>query len=60
MKKLKLDLDKVEVQSFTTTPELDDLLGTVEGAMVTWTRGCGTSCTCVASCCHTEDVDVAV
>ena len=53
MKKLKLDLETVEVQSFDTTPEIEELLGTVHGAGITQSR-CGG--TCIASCCHTEDM----
>lgn len=53
MKKLKLDLDSVEVQSFATNPEAGALVGTVHGAGITQTR-CGY--TCVQTCCHTADV----
>jgi hypothetical protein len=54
MKKLKLDLDSVHVQSFEITPEAEELEGTVHGAMITQRTGCGY--TCVASCCHTDEI----
>ncbi|HEU4562411.1 MAG TPA: hypothetical protein VFS20_31565 [Longimicrobium sp.] len=40
MKKLKLDLDTVEVLSFPTSSESDALHGTVEGAMGTYNKVC--------------------
>ncbi len=57
MKKLKLDLDAVEVQSFETISAEHDLQGTVLGEQLTARTGCAGGATCVASCCHTDEVD---
>ena len=40
MAKLKLDLDRISVQSFETLPEEDDTRGTVVGHIDTSLRGC--------------------
>jgi hypothetical protein len=53
MKKLKLDLETIEVLSFRTTPESEPLDGTVEGAMVTHSL-CTSSCRGTSVCCETE------
>lgn len=53
MKKLKLDLETVEVLSFPTTPEPEALPGTVLGAMNTRTWACGT-CQGTSVCCPPE------
>jgi hypothetical protein len=52
MKKLKLELERVQVQSFPTTPESEAMHGTVFGAGITNTL-CGQTCR-GPSCCHTE------
>ncbi len=53
MKKLKLDVETVEVQTFEVTPPDEKLLGTVHAEQLTRT-GCGY--TCRASCCHTDEI----
>jgi hypothetical protein len=52
MKKLKLEVDTVEVQSFETTSPYETEEGTVHAAQLTHT-GCGY--TCRVSCCHTGE-----
>jgi hypothetical protein len=56
MRKLKLDLDAVEVQSFETI-QLHEEQGSVNGEQLTARTGCAGGGTCVASCCHTDLVD---
>jgi hypothetical protein len=58
MRKLKLDLDDIEVQSFDTLQLHEELQGTVHGEQLTARTGCAGGATCVASCCHTDKVDI--
>lgn len=53
MKKLKLDVETVEVQTFEVTPPDEELQGTVHAEQLTRT-GCGY--TCRVSCCHTDEI----
>lgn len=52
MKKLKLNLETVEVLSFPTTTTVETLEGSVHGAMFTRTAVCGT-CEGTSVCCPT-------
>ncbi len=52
MKKLKLDVETVEVQTFETVPADEALLGTVHAEQNTRTN-CDVTCG-RPSCCHTE------
>jgi hypothetical protein len=64
MRKLKLELDDLQVESFSTTPETSQSLGTVYGYQP-WTDTCGATCddTCISVCgvcsdgggCDTQD-----
>lgn len=51
MKRLKLQIDMVQVESFPTTREHEALLREVHVAKPTFTV-CGS--TCIISCCNTE------
>ncbi len=52
MKKLKLSLDDLEVESFETTPEITDTKGTVMGYGVNgFEDTCPTECTCDTCVC---------
>jgi hypothetical protein len=51
MKKAKLDMETVEVQSFETTPGNVALPGTVHAAENVTFTVCGS--TCIESCCKT-------
>jgi hypothetical protein len=53
MKKLRLEMEKMEVQSFPTTPESETLLGTVLAAAAITVTLCGGTCI-GPSCCKTE------
>lgn len=57
MKKLKLNLDDLKVESFATTPEAPDRAGTVhayDDPTPTCIDTCGTGCTCdTCTMCYT-------
>jgi hypothetical protein len=52
MKKLKLDLETIEVLSFPTTADAEAIEGTVHAAGVTLSL-CGSSCRGTSVCCET-------